>query len=125
MNKIVYKYLLAGDKFMPELNLRQPGFIYSACSLFTKHRAEIQKFKESGNLNYINKNELDKVCFAHDASCSDSKDLAKRTISDKILKDIANEIAINPKYDGYQKGLARMVSVYQNDNRSSSESECK
>ena len=55
------------------------------------------------------KNELVKACFAHDAAYSDSKHLAKRTVSDKILKDRAYEIAINPKYDGYQKGLASMV----------------
>ena len=52
---------------------------------------------------------MDKVCFAHDAVYSDSKDLAKRTQSDRVLKDKAYEIANNPKYDGYQRGLASMV----------------
>ena len=61
---------------MPELHLRQPGFTYSACGLFTKHREKIQKFGETGDLKYIYKNELDKACFPHDASYFDSKNLA-------------------------------------------------
>ena len=77
--------------------------------LYTKHRERIQKFKETGYLNYIYKNELEAACFAHDAVYANSKDLAKRTVSDKILKDIAYEIAINPKYDRYQRGLASML----------------
>ena len=100
---------MAGKKFMPKLHLRQPGFSYSVCEPFTKHRERIQRFRETGNLNHIYKIKLDKVCFAHDAAYSDCKDLAKRTISDKTLKDRAYGIAINPKYIGYQKGLASMV----------------
>ena len=42
MNKIINKFLLAGDKFMPELHLRQLGFTYTACGLFTKHRERNQ-----------------------------------------------------------------------------------
>ena len=53
MNKIVNKFLLAGDKFMPEMYLRQPGFTYSACGLFTKNKVRIQKFKETGDSQYI------------------------------------------------------------------------
>ena len=64
---------------------------------------------QSGNLRRLYKNELDKACFAHNAAYSDSKDLTKRTQSDKVLKDKAFEIANNPKYDGYQRGLASMV----------------
>ena len=71
---------------MPEIHLRQPQFTYSACGPFTKHEQRIQKFKETGDTNYIYKNELDKDCFAHDAAYSDSKDLTKRTAADKILK---------------------------------------
>ena len=78
MNKIINKFLLAGDKFMPELHLKQPGFIYSACGPFTKHRERIQKFRKTGNSKYLYRNELDKTCFAHDAAYSDSKDLAKK-----------------------------------------------
>ena len=95
MNKIINKSLLTRDKFMPELYLKQPGFAYSACGPFTKHHKKIHKFRESGNLKHIYKNKLDKACLAHDAGYSDNIDLAKRTISHKILKDRAYKIAIN------------------------------
>ena len=91
------------------MHLRQPQFTYSACGPFTKHKQRIQKFKETGDTNYIYKNELDKACFAHGAAYSDSKDLTKRTVADKILRDKAFNIAKDPKYDGYQRGLASMV----------------
>ena len=109
MNNIINKFLLAGDKFMPEMHLRQPQFTYSACGPFTKHKQRIQKFKETRDTNYIYKNELDKACFTHDAVYSDSKDLIKRTVADKILKNKAFDIAKDPKYDGYQRGLASMI----------------
>ena len=110
MNNIINKFLLAGDKFMPEMYLRQPQFTYSACGPFTKHKQKIQKFKETGDTNYIYKNELDKVCFAHDAAySSDSKDVTKRTVADKILRNRAFNIAKDPKYDVYQRGLASLV----------------
>ena len=108
MNNIINKFLLAGDKFMPEMHLRQPQFTYSACKPFTNLKQRIEKFKETGDTNYIYKNELDKACFAHDVAYSGSKDLAKRTIADKILKNNFN-IAKDPKYDRYQRGLASMV----------------
>ena len=63
MNDIIHKVLLAGDKCMPEMHLRQPGFTYNACGPFTKNKQRIQKFKETGDSRYIYKNELDKVCF--------------------------------------------------------------
>ena len=94
---------------MPEIHLRQPQFTYSACGPFTRHEERIQKFKETGDTNYVFKNELDKACFVHDAAYSDSKDLTKRTIADKIKKKRAFNIAKDPKYDGYQRGLASMV----------------
>ena len=109
MNDIIKKFLLAGDKFMPEMHLRQRQFTYSACGPFTKHKQRIQKFKETGNTKYIYRNELDKACFAHDAAYSDSKDLRKRNVADKVLKDKAFNIAKDPKYDGYQRGLASMI----------------
>ena len=109
MNNIINKFLLAGDKFMPEMHLRQPQFTYSTCGPFTKHKQRIQKFKETGDTNYIYKNELDKACYTHDAAYSDSKNLTKRTIADKILRDEAFNIAKDTKYDGYQRGLASMV----------------
>ena len=109
MNNIINKFLLAGDKFMYEIHLRKPQFTYSACGPFTKHKQIIQKFKETADTNYIYKNELDKACFAHDAAYSESKDLTKRTAADKILRNRAFNIAKDPKYDGYQRGLASMV----------------
>ena len=108
-SNVINKLLLAGDKFMPEIHLRQPQFTYSACGPFTKHEQRIQKFKETGDTNYIYMNELDKACFTHDAAYSDSKDLTKRTVADKILKNRAFDIAKDPKYDGYQRGLASMA----------------
>ena len=94
---------------MPETHLRQPRFTYSACGPFTKHKQRIQKFMQTGITDFIYRNELDKACFQHDAAYSDSKDLAKRTQSDKFLKDKAFQIANNAKYDGYQKVLDSMV----------------
>ena len=109
MSETVNKFLLAEDNFMPEIHLKQPGFTYSACGSFTKNRERIQKFKETGDTSYIYKNELDKACFQHDMAYGDSKDLKRRTASDKFLTDKAFAIAKNPKYDGYQRGLASMV----------------
>ena len=91
------------------MHLKQQGFTHSACGLFTKHREGIKKFRETGNLKCLCKNELEKACFARDAAYCDSKDLPKRAILGKILKDNAYEIARNFKYDGYQKALATMV----------------
>ena len=90
---------MAGNGFMLELHWRQPRFTYNACEPFIKHRERIQKFRETGHLKHISENELGEACFAHDAVYFDSKDLANTTIPDKILKDIAYEIARNPKYD--------------------------
>ena len=101
------KFLLTGDKFIPQLHLKQPEFTYSACEPFTKHRERIQKFRETGNLY---RNELDKACFTNGAAYSDSKDLDKRTIADEILKDRAYEIARNRNYDGYQKAGGSMAN---------------
>ena len=109
MNNVINKFLLARDKFMPEIYLRQPQFTYSACGPFTKHEQRIQTFKETGDTNYIYKNELDKACFTNDAAYSDSKDLTKGTVADKILKNRAFNVANDKKYDGYQRGLASMV----------------
>ena len=109
MNEIVNKFLIGGDKFMPEMHLKQPGFTYSDCGPFTKNKERIQKSKETGDISYIYKNELDKACFQHDMVYGDFKDLKRRTASDKILRDKAFNIAKNPKYDGYQRGLASMV----------------
>ena len=66
MNKIISNFLLTGEKCMPELHLKKPGFTYSVCGPFTKHCERIQKFTETGNLKHLYRNELDKAC-AHDA----------------------------------------------------------
>ena len=75
----------------------------------TWYRERIKKFRETSNLKLLCRNELGKTCFAYDAAYSDSKDLPKRTISDKSLKDKAYEITRTPKNDGYQRALASMV----------------
>ena len=71
MNDIINKLLLAGDKSMPEMDLKQTGFTYSACGPFTKNKERIQNFKETGDSRYIYKNELDKSCFQHDIAYGD------------------------------------------------------
>ena len=109
MNNIINKFLLAGDKFMPEMHLRQPQFIYNACEPFTRHKERIKKFKQTGDTRYIYRSELDKACFQHDSAYADDKDLINRTKSDKVLRDKAYNIASNPEYDGYQRCLASMV----------------
>ena len=108
MNEIVNRFLLFGDKFMPEMHLRQPargplhaGFTYSACGPSTKNKERIQKFKETGDKSYIYKN-------------GDFKDLKRRANSDKVLRDKAFNIAKIPKYDGYQRGVAYMVYKFFN-----------
>ena len=109
MNNIINTFLLAGDKFMPEMHLRQPQFVYSACGPLTRHKERIKEFKRTGDTRYIYRNELDKTCFQHDSAYADHKDLIKRTKSDKVLRDKAYDIASYPEYDGYQRGLASMV----------------
>ena len=91
------------------MHLKQPGFTYSTYIPFTKNKERIQKFKEAEDSRYIYKNELDKACLQHDISYGDFKNLARRTVSDEVLKDKAFNIAKNPKYDGYQTGLASMI----------------
>ena len=112
MNKFVNKFLLAGDTFMPKVHLKQPGFTYSAYGPFTKNKERIDKFMKTKNTEFIYKNHLDKACFQHDMAYGESKDLARRTQSDKVFRDKAFEIASNPKYDGYQKGLTSMVCKF-------------
>ena len=97
MNNIINKFLLAGDKFMPQMHLRQPQFIYSACGSFTRHRERIKKFKQTGDMRYIYRNDLDKACFQHDSVYADNKDLKNRTKADKVLRDKAYNITSNPK----------------------------
>ena len=74
MNETVNKFLLAGDKFMLEMHLKQPGFICSACGPFTKNKEIIEKIMQSGNTNFIYRNEVDKACFQHDMAYGKSKE---------------------------------------------------
>ena len=74
-----------------------------------KNKERFQKFKDTGDINYIYKNELDKACFQHDIGYGDFKDLARRTAYDKVLRNKAFNFAKNPKYDGYRKGLRSIV----------------
>ena len=85
MNEIVNKFLLAEEKFMPEMHLKQSGFTYSACGPFIKDKERIQK--QTGDAKYIYRNQLDKGCFQYDLAYKDFKDLARRAASDKVLRD--------------------------------------
>ena len=109
MNNIVNKFLLADNKFMPEMHLRQPQFVYSTCGPFTRHKERIKEFKRTGDTRYIYRNELDKAYFQHDSAYADHKDLINKTEADKVFRDKAYDKASNPEYDGYQRGLASMV----------------
>ena len=91
---------------MPEMHLKQSGFTYSTSGPFTRKEGRIEKFMQSGNTDFIYRNELDKACFQHNMAYGKSKDLAKRIESDKVLRDKAFKIASDPKYDVYRRGLA-------------------
>ena len=108
MDKIVNKFLLAGDIFMHEIHLRQPGLTYSACGPFTKNKERIKKFKHTGDWRYIYWNELNKACFHNDLTYGDFRDLLRKTTFDKVSQDNAFNIAKNLKYDEYQRGFASM-----------------
>ena len=87
MKKTDIKFLLAEEKFMPEMHLREKGFAYSAYWPFTKNKERIQKFEETRDSRYIYQNELGKTCFQHDMAYGYFKNLTRRTASDKILRD--------------------------------------
>ena len=70
MNEIVNKFLVVGDNFMPKMHLKQPGSTYSAYGPFTKSKERIEKFMQTGNTDFIYKNELDKACFQLDMAYS-------------------------------------------------------
>ena len=94
---------------MPEMHLNQPGFTYSASGPFSRNKERSQKFTQTGNTDFIYRNELDKASFQYDMAYGKSNDLAKRTQSDKVLRDKIFQIASDPKYDGSQRGLTSMV----------------
>ena len=99
MNEIVNMFLLEGDKLMPEMHFRQPGFTGRGGLFTKKNKDRIQK--ETRDSRYIHQNELDKACFQYGMAYEDFKDLPGRTPSDKIFRDKAFDIAKNSKYDGY------------------------
>ena len=92
--------------------LKQLGFTYSACGPFTKNKERIKKFKETGDSRYIYQNELNKACFQHDIAYGDFKLLNRRIAADKLLRGKTFNISKNPKYGGYQCGLASMVDKF-------------
>ena len=73
MNEIIHKFLLVGDRFMPEMHFKQPGFTYSACGPFSKNKARIEKFMQTENTDFIYSNKLDKTCFQHDMVLENQK----------------------------------------------------
>ena len=115
INEIVNNFLLVGNKFMAEMHLKQLAsldkscFTYSACGPFTKIKERIEKFMQTKNTYFIYKKDLYKACFQHDIAYAKTKDLVKRTQSDKVIRDKAFKIESDPKYDGYQRGLASMI----------------
>ena len=105
MNEMINKLLLAGDKLVPEMHSRKPGFTYSPCRPFTRNKERIEKSKETGDSRTLYQNQLDNACFQDDKVYGDFKDLNKGTklnkVVDKVLRDKAFNIAKNPQYDGY------------------------
>ena len=79
------------------MHLKQAGFTYSDFGLFIKNKEKIKKIKENGDSKYIYQNKLDKACFQHDIAYRNFKDLNRRTIADKVLRDKAFNITKNPK----------------------------
>ena len=93
MNEIVNKFLLARDKLMPEMYLKQPRFSYSGCEPFTKNKERNQNLKKQEiQYIFIKSNQI-KLCFQYDMAYGDFKDLPRRTATDKVLCDKAFNIA--------------------------------
>ena len=101
--RLLINFLLVGNKFMPEMHLRQPTLTYSSYGPFTKNKKRIDKFMQSGNTDFIYKNEPDKACFQHDMAYGKSKDLVKRTQSDTVLRDKAFKIASDSNMMGIKE----------------------
>ena len=93
MKNLINKVLLAGNKFMPEMHLRQPRCTPVLVNYLLKIKKKIQKFKERRDSRYIYQNELEKACFQNNIAYGGFKDLARRTTSDKVLQDKAFNIA--------------------------------
>ena len=78
------------------------------------------EYKNLKKLEIIYQNELDKACFQHDTAYKYFKDCPRGTGSDKVLRDKVFNIAKNPKYDGYHRGLASMVYIFFDEKSSGS-----
>ena len=110
MNELANTFLLAGNKFMPEIHLKQPGFTYSACGPFTKNQERIEKYMQTGITDFSYKDDFDKACFQHDMAYGKYNNLNKRTQQDRVK---TFKSASNPKYHGYQTGLSLIKNLAQ------------
>ena len=90
------------------MHLRQPGFTYSACGSFTKNKERIEKFMKTENTDFFIEMNLIKLAFSM-IWLMVNRRIQEKTQSDKVLRDKAFKVARDPKYDGYQRGLASMV----------------
>ena len=107
---IINRFLLIGDKFMPKIHLWDAKVgKYSACGPFTRHKQRVNNFMKDGKLSHILKNNSDAACFEHDSAYAKYKDRLNGKKSDVVLKIKALEIALNPKINEYERGLASMV----------------
>ena len=95
---------------MPEMYLKQCSFTYSALGPFTRNKKRIEIFMQTGNTDYINKNDLDKAWFQHGMAYGKSR----KTKSDKFLKNKALKITSNPNYHRYQRGIASRIYKFLN-----------
>ena len=129
MNKIENKFLLAENKFIPEIHLRQLTvlgksgcstnialFTYSACRPLIKNKERVQKFIQTGDPKYSYRNKLEKAYFQHDMAYDNFKGFSRRKASDKVLHNKSFNIAKNPKYDRYQREITSMVDKFFDKN---------
>ena len=113
---IINRFLLIGDKFMPEMHLWDPkAKKYSVCGPFTRHQQRISDFMKDGKLSHIEKNRLDAAGFQRDSAYTKYKDGLNRKQSDVVLKHKALKIGVDPKVNGYQRRLATMVYKFFNE----------
>ena len=101
--------MLTGEALMSELHLSQQAIAYSSCGPLAKHLERIQKFKNTGDLYSVFKNQLDKVIFVYNAAYADTKDSDKIVVLDKILKNRAYEITSNLHYERYRRRFDMIV----------------
>ena len=106
INEILNRFLLVGDKFLPEMHLKQYSFIYSAGGPFTKNNERIGKFMQTENADNIYKNDPDKTCFQYYMAYGKYR-FEKKNIIRQNFKRQSFRIATNAKYDGYQRGLVQ------------------